>query len=364
MAKKNKKKRGSERNSRTCAVMQHHNFLAETNETYQVNRRQIERFSAVARLRPRTAIIRIPVVVHILFNNDAENLSQSQINSQISALNRDFRRQNPDVGNVPEPFRPFVADPMIEFALAVRDPQGNETTGITRTWTSLEQFPYDQFDPRATEKLDSLIKHDEFGKAAWPRDDYLNMWTCTIEGGLLGYAQFPGGPASTDGVVMNNTAFGSGGTAQPPFDLGRTAVHEVGHFLDLLHIWGDDGGGCLGSDNVTDTPNQAGPNFGSMDEDDFPSVSCNNDPHGDMFMNYMDYVNDDTMVMFSKGQVARMNAALEGPRKALTESNALMPVETERLMLGEGAKSRTADAGAGVEAGDRAELVFDGVSWV
>jgi hypothetical protein len=128
------------------------------------------------------------VVVHVLYNNDAENISQSQIDSQIEALNRDYRLRNADQAHIPEPFRGFVTDTLIEFALAVRDPQGQATTGITRTFTSMQGFPVDQFDRRATEKLDNWIKHDEFGKAAWPRDSYLNLWTCTIQGGLLGYA--------------------------------------------------------------------------------------------------------------------------------------------------------------------------------
>jgi hypothetical protein len=365
MANKAAKKTPKKKATRTCAVMEHHKYLAESDETYQINRRQIEAFSTTARLTARTTIVRIPVVVHVLFNKDVENLILSQIESQIGALNRDYRRLNADVSDVPDPFKPFVSDPLIEFALAVRDPNGNESTGITRTWTSQEVFPYDQFDPRATQRLDDLIKHDEFGKAAWPRNHYLNIWACTIDGGLLGYAQFPGGPASTDGVVINNTAFGSGGIARAPFNMGRTAVHEVGHFLDLLHIWGDDGSGCQGSDNVIDTPNQAGSNGSDVRKGSFPHISCNNGPHGDMFMNYMDYVDDDTMVMFSKGQVARMNAALAGPRKPLTQSNALTPVGTERLLLiNEAGREFDARATSGAEHGDRTQFVYDGVTWV
>src|SRR4029077_15925060 len=130
-------------------------------------------------------------------------------------------------------------------------------------------------------KLDKLIKFDEFGRAAWPRGDYLNLWTCSLGGDLLGYAQFPGGPAATDGVVILNTAFGSVGTAGSatnPFNLGRTAVHEIGHWPHVLHIGGDDKGGCTGSDNVSDTPNQANAN---SQKPTFPHVSCNNAPNGD-----------------------------------------------------------------------------------
>jgi hypothetical protein len=152
------------------------------------------------------------------------------------------------------------------------------------------------------------------GSDPWPADRYLNLWVCRLEGGLLGYAQFPGGPAQTDGVVITYTGFGVGGTAAAPFDLGRTATHEVGHWLNLRHIWGDDGTGCSGDDFVEDTPNQGGPNTGRPA---FPSVSCANGPNGDLFVNYMDYVDDAVMVMFTSGQVFRMQAALDAARSTI-----------------------------------------------
>ena len=137
---------------------------------------------------------------------------------------------------------------------------------------------------------------------------------CQLGGGLLGYAQFPGGPAATDGVVILHSGFGTSGTAAAPFNLGRTATHEIGHWLNLRHIWGDDGTGCSGSDFVADTPNQGGPNYGTPT---FPKVSCGNAPNGDMFMNYMDYVDDAAMVMFTAGQVTRMQASLDGLRSSI-----------------------------------------------
>jgi len=143
---------------------------------------------------------------------------------------------------------------------------------------------------------------------------------CDISGGTLGYAQFPGGSASTDGVVCDYQYFGTNGTATAPFNKGRTATHEVGHWLNLRHIWGDDGTGCTGSDQVTDTPNAAGPNYGCPA---FPTVTCSNGPNGDMFMNYMDYTDDACMFMFSSGQVSRMQAlfATGGARASLLTSN-------------------------------------------
>lgn len=350
---------------RTCAVMQHHYELAETDPVYRENRRVLEASTRTARLAARTSVIRIPVVVHVLFHTDAENIEQSQIESQIAALNRDYRLDNADRSDIPAPFAALAADTLVEFGLAVRDPQGNATTGITRTRTSKAIFPYDETDRDATKKLDAMVKFDGFGKAAWPRDSYLNLWTCTLGGGLLGYAQFPGGPAATDGVVILNTAFGTEGTARAPYNLGRTAVHEVGHWLNLLHIWGDDGGACSKSDAVDDTPNQAGPNGSNIRKSSFPHITCNNGPNGDMFMNYMDYVNDDTMVMFTAGQLRRMNATLSGPRTSLSSSMGLTPVDTPRL---ETETVVVAEAlgrlGVGDERGERPAMVFDGVSWV
>jgi hypothetical protein len=130
---------------------------------------------------------------------------------------------------------------------------------------------------------------------------------------LLGYAQFPGGPPGTDGVVILNAAFGTTGTATAPYNLGRSATHEVGHWLNLRHIWGDTED-CSGTDFVDDTPNAQHPNYGKPT---FPHISCTNGPNGDMFMNYMDYVDDAAMFMFTAGQVVRMQATLAGPRAPL-----------------------------------------------
>jgi hypothetical protein len=228
------------------------------------------------------------------------------VKSGITALNRDFQAQNPDRSNVPAVWQGLVANPKIKFALATRNPKGQSTDGITRTQTNRDSFPPD----------DSVKKASQGGASAWPTDRYLNIWICTLGDGLLGYAQFPGGPARTDGVVILNTGYGTTGTATAPFNLGRTATHEVGHWLNLRHIWGRDYVSCSDSDHVTDTPNQQGPNYGNPS---FPQLSCNNGPDGDMFMNYMDYVNDKAMVMFTPGQVMRMNATLAGPRRKLAK---------------------------------------------
>jgi hypothetical protein len=222
----------------------------------------------------------------------------------LEVLNRDFRMTNPDVASLPAVFQPLAADARIEFELATTDPQGNATDGITRTQTTATGFPDD----------DTVKSTASGGADAWPADKYLNVWVCQLTNNLLGYAQFPGGPAETDGVVILHTAFGNSGTAAAPFDLGRTTTHEIGHWLNLRHIWGDDGTGCNGDDFVSDTPNQAGSNGGTPT---FPHVTCNNGPNGDLFMNYMDYTDDVAMFMFTGGQVARMQACLDTDRSSI-----------------------------------------------
>jgi hypothetical protein len=245
----------------------------------------------------------IPVVVHVVYNTAEQNISVAQINSQIKVLNKDFQAKNTDKSKVPTPWKGLVGNPNLKFVLAKKDPKGNTTNGITRTQTARTSFG-----------TNNSVKSAATGGAnAWPTNRYLNIWVCNLSGGLLGYAQFPGGPSSTDGVVIMYKAFGTNGTVAPPFNLGRSATHEIGHFFNLRHIWGDTED-CSGSDMVHDTPNAAGPNFGKPV---YPHVTCTNGPNGDMFVNYMDYSDDDSMFMFTIEQVARMHAAIDQSRDTL-----------------------------------------------
>ncbi|RZU00636.1 zinc metalloprotease [Rivibacter subsaxonicus] len=294
--------------TRACGTMPVHERLLRTDPAYARARIASENHHFEFRLRrgmgARTGVTRIPVVVHVVFKTAAQNIADSQVQSQIEVLTNDFRKRNADLNRIPAAFQPLSGDARVEFALATTDPAGNASNGITRTQTNVNAF-----------SDDDAVKHAASGGAdAWPPGQYLNMWVCQLGGGLLGYAQFPGGAADTDGVVVLHSAFGTNGTAAAPFNLGRTATHEVGHWLNLRHIWGDDGGGCNGDDFVTDTPNQADANTGKPA---FPLISCHNGPNGDMFMNYMDYTDDDSMFMFSAGQVERMQACLDGDRAGL-----------------------------------------------
>ena len=292
---------------RQCAAMQEYERLLEEQSSFRTNQQRAEEFTARALTsgeadRVARKLITIPTVVHVLYKKPKENISKSQIQSQIAALNQEFRATNADTSKVPDAWKGLVADSKIKFKLATKDPDGERTDGIVRVQTDRTSFG----------SGDGVKRAGKGGSTAWPTDAYLNIWVCTLGGGLLGYAQFPGGPKATDGVVVLNSAFGTEGIATAPFDKGRTLTHEIGHWLNLRHIWGDTLD-CGGGDRVPDTPNCEGPNFG---QPTFPVITCSNAPHGDMFMNYMDYVDDAAMFMFTAGQVSRMSACLAGPRKS------------------------------------------------
>jgi len=282
---------------RSCGTMAVHMMLLEKHPSFRARQFRLEQDFALRRSAgvslDKLKVVTVGVVVNVVYQNEAQNIGAAQVRSQIAVLNRDFGAKNPDKAKVPTPWKGLVTDSRIRFKLQ----------GITRTRTTKTSFTYDD-----------AVKQASTGGIA-PKDPakYLNLWVCPLGGGLLGYAQFPEGPVATDGVVINYRAFGTTGTAQAPFKGGRTATHEVGHYFNLRHIWGDTED-CSGTDYVPDTPNCAGPNYGTPK---FPTVTCNNGPNGDMFVNYMDYVDDVAMFMFTAQQVLRMRSTLEGPRSGL-----------------------------------------------
>lgn len=241
-------------------------------------------------------VMEIPVVVNVLYRTSAENISLSQIQSQIDVLNEDYAGTNSDVSKTPSTF-----------------------TGVLAGNTKI-RFVLDQVIRKSTTKTswntnDAMKKSSRGGIAPTSPTTKLNIWVCTLGGGILGYAQFPGGSSSTDGVVILNQAFGSrakyaGGYYTSTYDLGRTATHEVGHWFNLRHIWGD---ATCGNDQVGDTPLHNTANYGC------PAAghksTCTGTPL-EMTMNYMDYTDDACMYMFSAGQSTRMQAtfAVGGPR--------------------------------------------------
>lgn len=235
-------------------------------------------------------VIEIPVVVNVLYNSAAENISSAQIQTQIDVLNNDFNAQNSDYNQVPSAFSGNKANVGIRFVLdnVVRKSTTKTSWGTRDAMKSSKKGGIDPSTP--TTKL--------------------NLWACTIGGGILGYAQFPGGSSATDGVVIDSKYFGLSGSASYPYNLGRTATHEVGHWMNLRHIWGDT---TCGNDFVADTPSHDAANYGAPS---YPHYStCAGTPL-EMTMDYMDYTDDRAMFMFTNDQKARMLAVFQpgGPR--------------------------------------------------
>jgi hypothetical protein len=257
-------------------------------------------------------VVTIPVVFHVVYNTAEQNIPTAQIQSQVDVLNEDFTATNADAANVPSAFHSLIGNANIHFALAARDPNGNATTGITRTSTSVISFSNDG----------SVCFTGSGGQDAWPASQYLNIWICNKSGGA-GYSSYPwSGTPSTDGVMIKYNYVGRVG----PFinnwnyQKGRTVTHEVGHWFGLIHIWGD---AACGNDLVGDTPPQSASNSSCPT---FPHVStCSSSSNGDMYMDYMDYTNDNCRNMFSLMQVTRMLGYLNTSRASILTSLGAVP---------------------------------------
>ncbi len=296
-----------------CATVEFNKRQMERYPEFRTNKNAIERFTRGFE-NTDNLLVTIPVVFHIIWNTPEQNISEAQIQSQLDVMNKDFARLNADTVNTPAPFKPLGANTQIQFCLAQRTPDNQPTNGITRTQTNVVSYA----------RTDTNMYYTSLGGIdIWDRDRYMNCYVVNFTGDILGFAQQPGGPPQQDGMVIGYKYFGTIGTATPPQDKGRTVTHEAGHWFNLDHIWGDEPA-CAQDDNVGDTPLQAGENGGCPN---FPLTdACTPNAPGVMFSNYMDYVDDACMNIFTLGQSTRMNAAINGPRASLLTSNSCVPV--------------------------------------
>jgi hypothetical protein len=257
--------------------------------------------------RDMQGVIKIPVVIHILYHFPSQKISDAQVNSQIAALNRDFRRRAADTTMTPAYFKSLAADCEFEFYLARSDPGKRSTTGVIRKYSPVVEWNMD----------DKMKFSAEMGDDAWDPGSYLNIWICDLKG-LAGYSSVLGGPENKDGLVIDFDAFGTINTT-PGYNMGKTVVHEVGHWLGLKHLWGD---ADCGDDGVNDTPKQS---FYTVGCPSGIRLTCNNGPFGNMYMNYMDFTQDACMNLFTLGQKERMRSlfATDGIRNSLLYSKGL-----------------------------------------
>lgn len=274
-------------------------------------RRTLEQYRQILRGEPGriNSSYTIPVVVHILLP-DPSLITDAQVQSQLETLNTDFGGLNADSTRLPAAFKPLYGKSNIRFCLARTDPRGDATNGILRKASTVTSVP----------GLNDPVKADcNGGSDAWDPARYLNIWVCQVPQQFLGYSFFASDllsvvPLRERGLVMGFRAFGRGGTAQAPFNLGRTGTHETGHFFDLFHTWGPNNCGgaqsCADDDEIADTPLQLRCTYGAPPADSVITDACSPAAPGIMWMNFMDYVDDRAMVFYTPQQYARMEATI------------------------------------------------------
>jgi hypothetical protein len=303
-----------------CAQQHHsdsiHNIFPNTDQIVRQNEMDLIHWIQNTKNSPKTqSITTIPVVFHVLYNTDKQNLPTDQILAQLGALNRDFRRQNPDTILTPSRFKSISVDTEIEFCLATQKPDGQPTDGIIRKQTNIPSIG----------TTNKYYQPAQGGSQIWDPRYYLNIWICEINDTLLGFTYLPGeAQPNFDGVVLNYKICGDQSYIPAPFNMGRTLVHEVGHWLNLKHLWGPQEG-CQFDDGIADTPSQWKPNSRCPNT---IVLTCNNGPNGDMWVNYMDYTYDQCQTAFTYGQKNRMLGTLNTSRKLLNSSLGCVPSDT------------------------------------
>ena len=283
----------------------------------------------------KAALYSIPVVIHIIHDGEAvgtgTNISDADALSIITVMNNQFRKMTSDSLVSGDPFYNLSVDTEIEFCLAVRDPDGNATSGITRQQGG--QSSYEDYE------FDSLVKPSTI----WDASSYMNMWCIAFtDPSLDGYGTFPNQTSdSTDGIVVSYNDFTAANQGQKSI----VGTHEVGHYLNLNHIWGD---ATCGDDLVADTPTHETDNFGCPTYPHNVNSNCNPGPEGEMYMNYMDYSDAVCTMVFTPGQTQRMRVTLETLRSGLLTSDGCDPVVGLNTLFSENAFTVYPNPNAGV----------------
>lgn len=285
---------------------------------YQKMQQQIAKENILQTFSRGGEVAVIPVVVHIVLKNPGQ-VSDEQVQSQINVLNTDYNAENADSSKIPTVWKSLFGNMRVEFCLAERTPDGNPSNGIERVTTDVTTFSI-------TDAV-AAVKHVSSGGAnAWDTKKYMNIWVCNLESGTLGLGTPPGlYPDDEDGIVVQYNAFGTTENLQSAFNEGRTCTHEVGHYFNLLHPWGDGDGSCSPGDGIDDTPPESEPVYGCPV---FPVLSdkCSPDYPGVMFNNFMGYANDSCMNLFTLDQVKRAQSALLDYHGSLLRSDGCQPV--------------------------------------
>ena len=284
-------------------------FLRQFTES-QLELKKIE--DQLANGEPMRVIYNIPLVFHVIHNGGVENISSDQIRDAVAILNRDFRLQNADANTVQSTFSGMPADIEIEFQLATKAPNGQCFSGITRT-----QSPLTNSGANGQNQVSAIIAGNDVYNGTWPGNKYLNIFVVNDADGAAGYTTNPSnwsGSSMTNGIWVLHDYVGSIGTSDTYSS--RTLTHEVGHWLNLDHLWGNNNNpgnasSCSQDDAVDDTPRCIGVTSCNLN-----SNTCSNDAIDgywtsdviDNVENYMEYSYCNKM--FTTGQKNRMRSAL------------------------------------------------------
>ncbi|MGB3801844.1 MAG: M43 family zinc metalloprotease [Lewinella sp.] len=289
---------------------QQRQYQLSTQQNFADSTGQVERLIAQNQRVKTQKKATIPVVFHILASVGQPVVSEEQVFSQLEALNRDFMSSEFSANrwSIKTDLERDVADTEISFCTPAKNPFGKNTGGIM----------YHQTDHEVWFGNDKMKASASGGVDAWETSQYLNVWVVNLVDSISGWAQMPGGPSATDGIVIDSRYFGIGGTSLAPYNEGKTLTHLVGNYLGLYDLW-NEFDRCA-DDYVTDTPIHNGPNSACYRDETHVSLCYDNTP--EMTMNFMDNTPDECMYMFTIGQKLRMQAALAegGPRAKLTDT--------------------------------------------